>query len=398
MSAPTQQRTAAPLRVLLVEDDEGDALIVQDLLLDTPVAVELLRARTAAEAIELASQVDCALLDLDLPDATGLEPLRRIRSSSPGLATVVLTGLADESRAVDAVAAGAQDYLVKGQVDGELLAKSIRYAVERRRADAARRELEAARLEARENARLERGLLPVPLVRDAALRLATAYRPGRRRTLLGGDFYDAVETADGAVHLVIGDVAGHGPDEAATGVALRIAWRTLVLAGAEPELVLSTLQQVLVAERHAEDVFTTLCTVTIAPDRRRLSVRLAGHPTPLLLGVGGGAVPISPVRAGVPLGVLEDATWPEAIVDLPRSFALMLYTDGIVEGASGRADGGRLGDAWLAAQLTDRASDPAWHKDPYGLLAELISRAERANGGPLADDVAVVLVSGCAAG
>ncbi len=398
MSAPTQQRTAAPLRVLLVEDDEGDALIVEDLLLDTPVAVELLRARTAAEAAELASQVDCALVDLDLPDATGLEPLRRIRSASPSLATVVLTGLADESRAVDAVAAGAQDYLVKGQVDGELLAKSIRYAVERRRADAARRELEAARLEARENARLERGLLPVPLVRDSGLRLATAYRPGRRRTLLGGDFYDAVETADGAVHLVIGDVAGHGPDEAATGVALRIAWRTLVLAGAKPELVLSTLQQVLVAERHAEDVFTTLCMVTIAPDRRRLSVRLAGHPTPLLLGVGGGAVPISPARAGVPLGVLEDATWPEAIVDLPRSFALMLYTDGIVEGASGRADGGRLGDAWLAAQLTDRASDPAWHKDPYGLLAELISRAERANGGPLADDVAVVLVSGCAGG
>jgi serine phosphatase RsbU (regulator of sigma subunit) len=225
------------------------------------------------------------------------------------------------------------------------------------------------------------------------VRLAAAYRPGRRRTLLGGDFYDAVQTPDGRVHIVIGDVAGHGPDEAATGVALRIAWRTLILSGAGPDLVLATLQQVLVAERQSDEVFTTLCTVTLEPDRRSLRVRLAGHPAPLLLGAGGAAVPLTPVRSGVPLGVVGDASgWEEAKVDLPESWALLLYTDGIVEGQSGTADGTRLGDAWLAAQLTERARDPDWRRDPESLLSEMISAAEDANGGPLADDVAILLV------
>ena len=143
---------------------------------------------------------------------------------------LVLTGFDDERRGVEAVAAGAQDYLVKGATAGAVLHRSLRYAVERRRAELTQQQLSIAQLEARENARLERGLLPAPLVSDPRLALATHYRPGRRRALLGGDFYDAVEEPGGRVHLVVGDVAGHGPDEAALGVCLRIAWRTLVLA------------------------------------------------------------------------------------------------------------------------------------------------------------------------
>ncbi len=73
---------------------------------------------------------------------------------------------------------GAQDYLVKGQVDGGLLARSIRYAIERRRAEQVQQQLQAARLSAAENARLERGLLATPLVDEAALGLATHHQPG----------------------------------------------------------------------------------------------------------------------------------------------------------------------------------------------------------------------------
>ena len=95
----------------------------------------------------------------------------------------------------------------------------------------------------------------------AALLVGTGYRPGRERTLLGGDFYDLVQTRDGAVHLMIGDVSGHGADEAALGVCLRVAWRTLTLGGADVEHVLPTLQDVLVHERHAEEIFATVSTV-----------------------------------------------------------------------------------------------------------------------------------------
>ena len=71
------------------------------------------------------------LLDLGLPDASGLEGLRRLAARADGVALLVLTGLADEHRGAEAVAAGAQDYLVKGQVDGQLLTRAIRYAIGR---------------------------------------------------------------------------------------------------------------------------------------------------------------------------------------------------------------------------------------------------------------------------
>ena len=209
----------------------------------------------------------------------------------------MLTGLDDERRGVEAVAAGAQDYLVKGTTSGVLLARALRYAVERRRAELTQQQLSIAQLEARENARLERGLLPEPLVSDPALELATHYRPGRRRALLGGDFFDAVQRPDGTVHVVIGDVCGHGPDEAALGVCLRIAWRTLVLAGrAGSRHPRARCRTCCVAERYADHVFTTVCMVSLDPGRADAEIRLAGHPPPLLL-AGGPAEALAPGAA-----------------------------------------------------------------------------------------------------
>jgi len=247
----------APLHLLLVEDDEGDAFLVSELLKEEDPSIVVRHVRSLAAAVEsLSVEVpDCVLLDLGLPDATGLGALERLRAVRPGVAHLVLTGDRDVQRGVEAVAAGAQDYLIKGSVDGDGLRRAVLYAVERRQADHVRERLRAAEILAEEATRLERGLLPVPILHDRALGVGTGYRPGRERTLLGGDFYDAVEMPDGSVHLVIGDVAGHGPDEAALGVCLRVAWRTLTLAGAAPEAVLPTLQRVLVHERVAEEIF-----------------------------------------------------------------------------------------------------------------------------------------------
>ena len=167
--------------------------------------------------------------------------MRRLHEQLPGVAVVVLTGLADEHLGAQAVRAGAQDYLVKGQVDGQMLHRVIRYAVERRRAEETQRQLQEAQILARENSRLERGLLPSPVLADARVTVATRYRPGGGQILLGGDFYDVVETADGWVHALVGDVCGRGPDEAALGVCLRVAWRTMVLAGRPMEETLSAV-------------------------------------------------------------------------------------------------------------------------------------------------------------
>ena len=224
---------------------------------------------------------------------------------------------------------------------------------------------------------------------DTRLRIAAHYRAGRRRALLGGDFYDVVEDNSGAIHAIIGDVCGHGPDEAALGVALRIAWRTLILSGSPEDEVLPLLQDVLRAERHDEGVFTTLASVTLVPDRGRLDFRSAGHPLPLVLAPAGAPRPLGDTPSGPPLGIVDDARWPARSVDLLPGWALLLYTDGVIEGRRGHGHE-RLGEAGLIEIVREaRAGHPG---DPDAVVRTVVERAEDVNAGPLLDDVALVLV------
>jgi serine phosphatase RsbU (regulator of sigma subunit) len=385
-----------PTQVLLVEDDDADALLVEELLLDAAAAVTLRRARSLAEAKPLLPRVTCVLLDLGLPDTRELEELEGVRwltERMPRLAVVVLTGVADEHLGAEAVRAGAQDYLVKGQVDGPLLSRVIRYAVERRRSEEIQRQLREAQIYARENSRLERGLLPSPLLSDPRLTVATRYRPGGGQTLLGGDFFDVVEAADGWVHAVVGDVCGRGPEEAALGVCLRVAWRTMVLAGGPMADVLSAVQQVLEHERHEDRMFATLCMISIAPDRSRGRLHLAGHPQPLLIGPAGVrelAAPVCP-----PPGISHARDWPSSEVTLGDGWSLLMYTDGLVEGRIGEGPE-RLGSEGLTDIIrsylgSTQVMRPAERKQrDEHLLGWLVGHVRQLNGGELDDDLAML--------
>ncbi len=124
------------IRVLLVEDNPGDARLLTELLRDAGADhLKMVHVDRLAAAIERLDRdsFDVMLLDLSLPDADGLDTLVRAHAHAPKIPIVVLTGHDDEALAVRAVRSGAQDYLVKGRVDGELLARSIRYASERGR-------------------------------------------------------------------------------------------------------------------------------------------------------------------------------------------------------------------------------------------------------------------------
>ncbi|MFJ3840047.1 PP2C family protein-serine/threonine phosphatase [Streptomyces sp. NPDC054904] len=396
--APTPAPAPAPapqasLTLLVIEDDPAGGLTVPEILDADGHRIRLRSARNLTEAARLLTpDVHCVLLDLSLPGADaedGLATLRQVLRLAPRHAVLVLTDGADAERAAEAVRVGAQDFLFRDELDGRLLSRAIRYAVERKRADIAQYKLAESKLRAQENARLERGLLPTPLLEGSDLRFAARYRPGRSRALLGGDFYDTVRTPDGTVHAMIGDVCGHGPDEAALGVELRIAWRALTLAGLCGDDLLSTLQEVLEVERPCEEIFATLCTVDIAPDGRRAGLCLAGHPAPLISRPGRPARLLPYENSGPALGLLPRARWPRRQVELGGTWSLMLYTDGLIEGHIGEGKE-RLGQDGMV-EMINRHLDRGLTGE--GLLEASVTEARRLNGGELTDDVAVVLLS-----
>lgn len=375
------------LRVLLVEDDEGDAFLVGELLTETNSGIDLVVATSLREARRRIADVDCVLLDLGLPDAQGLDGLRQVLEMSGSAAVCVLTGRTDEHLGIVAVAEGAQDYLVKGQVDGVLLTRALRYAVERKRADENARRLREVELRQAESARLERGLLPQPLMSTDEIAVHTFYRPGRHAALIGGDFYDVVQTRPDRVDLIIGDVCGHGVDEAALGVELRVAWRALILAGVPDDEVLPALEQVLMSERRLQEIFATVATARLDLNANQATVRLAGHPPPVLL-AGRRVTPV-PAPGGLLLGVRPRRPVAFDLKFDTEDWSLLMYTDGLIEGRVGAGD-----ERLDVPGLTQLLSEPAGRAVPLpDLPAWLVGRAEQLNDGPFADDVAMLLVT-----
>ena len=128
--------TAKSMRVLLlVEDNPGDARLLREMLIeDGSNQAELTHVEYMREAEKYLAEhvVDIILLDLGLPDANGLEAIRRAHAAAPRVPLVVLTGLDDESLAAQALKEGAQDYLIKGQIETRGLLRSLRYAIERK--------------------------------------------------------------------------------------------------------------------------------------------------------------------------------------------------------------------------------------------------------------------------
>jgi serine phosphatase RsbU (regulator of sigma subunit) len=391
MTSKAELRTAAyagldeQVQVLLVEDDDGDAVLVGELLREVGAAVVVHRARSLTQAKDLVRGAACVLLDLGLPDSQGLNGLRQLLQIEPEAAIVVLTGEASEHLGEQAVRAGAQDYLIKGEVAGNMLNRVIRYAVERRRAEEAQRALHVAQILAQENARLERGLLPSPLLADSRLSVSARCLPGGKQHLLGGDFYDVVESSDGWVHALIGDVCGRGPAEAALGVCLRVAWRTLVLAGRPSEEILSTLSELLEHERLDDTMFATMCMVSVHPDRTSGWIRMAGHLPPMLISRGG--VTEFPTRPAAPLGLSEERDWPGVPIRLDGSWSILLFTDGLIEGRIGKG-AERLGSEGLMDLIRDALRGPDQTGDE--LLDQVIDRVRELNGGDLDDDLAAL--------
>jgi HD-GYP domain-containing protein (c-di-GMP phosphodiesterase class II) len=124
-----------PLRILLVEDNPHDVLLLRHQLAKTPEQVEIHHCQRVSEALEYLGKgeadIDAVLLDLGLPDSQSLDTFTKVHQQAPHIPIIVLSGSGDEKLAIQAVREGAQDYLVKGETNAQLLLRTMRHAVER---------------------------------------------------------------------------------------------------------------------------------------------------------------------------------------------------------------------------------------------------------------------------
>jgi PAS domain S-box-containing protein len=251
-------------------------------------------------------------------------------------------------------------------------------------------QLVEARAQAETSRRLQTSLLPTLTLDDPTVELLTRYQPGGQRALLGADFYDALQLDDGTIAFLVGDVAGHGPDEAGVAVALRVAWRTMVLTGHGPAELLAGLDRVLLSERRTEELFATVGCVWVSPDRRQATVAVAGHPAPVLIEAG--RVGVMDVAYGPALGIEDGAAqpWPATTLTLEQPWLLLCYTDGLIEGRSAPGVTERFGIERLVDRIAALASQGT---RPTELLDRLLAEVRAANGGQLSDDVAIVCLA-----
>jgi serine phosphatase RsbU (regulator of sigma subunit) len=190
---------------------------------------------------------------------------------------------------------------------------------------------------------------------------------------------------------------GHGPDEAALGVHLRVAWRSLLLAGIPDTRVLPALARLLAAEDGEHRHYVTACDVTV--EGETLTARVAGHPAPII--ATGTAARYLDVRVGPPLGVQAPASatpWPDTTVDLPNGSSLLLYSDGLLDAyARNRASTslgidelvaavaqqlrtGQAATSWISALVTGAPTD----SDDDTAAVVLTTKATTAAGGTAA--------------
>ncbi|MFJ3923169.1 SpoIIE family protein phosphatase [Streptomyces sp. NPDC090022] len=227
---------------------------------------------------------------------------------------------------------------------------------------------------------LQAALLPRRLPVHEKVETVGRYLPGTEGMDVGGDWYDVIETRDGLLGLVIGDVQGHGVAAAATMGQLRSAVRAFALSGNTPQQVVSGTNQLLIDLDPGQ--FASCCYVLLDPVTGRAQAVRAGHPQPLLRAPDGTA-DVLDLPGGVVLGVDGEAVYPVTELLLEPGSVLALYTDGLVEQPGIDID---LGVENLRKVLVDAGP---------GQLAEtadrLISEAGQATDRP--DDIALLLAA-----
>jgi PAS domain S-box-containing protein len=230
---------------------------------------------------------------------------------------------------------------------------------------------------------LQQSLLPAELPDIPGIEAAARFRPTGEGSEVGGDFYDLFETGGRGWTVVMGDVCGKGPDAAAVTALARYTLRAAAMRERLPSRSLRVLNEALLRQRDDR----RFCTVAYAyletnDEGARIGFASGGHPLPMLLHPDGTVEPVG--APGTLLGVLPDPDLEDRSFTLARGDALVLYTDGVIEG---RGPDGMIDEESLAKLLTTCAGAGA-----DAIAARVEDAAVSAQGGRPRDDIAVLVL------
>ncbi|MEO5712908.1 MAG: SpoIIE family protein phosphatase [Luteolibacter sp.] len=401
--APGEGHPNSGLRILVIEDNEDDFLLTRNALRRAKRChFEIEGSPGLAEGMERlrGGGIDVVLLDLALPDCRGIESFERLNEAFRELPVVVLSGNEDEEIALQTVRMGAQDYLMKGQLDPDNLGRVVSYAYERKQAlvrvTALTGELTRRNLLLREELELaheiQRALLSGTVARTGGggdddhvepWQLSQRYLP---TDTLAGDFFRVYPLSGGRVGILICDVMGHGVRSALIAALLsglieefegerECTARMLTRLNAGLQRVLERCQGVA--------MFATACYIIADPLNGKLEFSSAGHPMPFLARASDGKVVRLEKARGPALGFFENARFIARTTPIENGDFLLLFTDGLseVETPDGEYFESRIADVLARRRGSDGES----------MLDGLIEEARQlCPDGCFADDVCLV--------
>lgn len=333
--------------LLIIDDDEVVRESLAAYLEDSNFKV--LQALNGLQGLQIfeSEQPDLVICDLRMPQIDGLELIRRIRQTASETPIIVLSGAGVMSDAVEALRLGATDYLIKPLEDLAVLEHSVRRALDRAylrvenqryrdKLEAANRELQASLnlLQEDQNAgrQVQMNMLPVTPWSIEGLEFSHRIIPS---LYLSGDFVDYFRVDERRVAFYLADVSGHGASSAFVTVLLKFMTTRLLyesrrngtLPEFKPSEVLAHINRGLINTKLGKHV--TMLGGVIDLEKNSLTYSIGGHlPLPVLF-VEGQASYLE--GRGLPVGLFDDATYDDRVMELPPSFSLSLFSDGILD-------------------------------------------------------------------